>query len=700
MTVSRGRSIGAGLAVTGLVLGAIGIAWFATRRAPRAADPEPVEPGASVATSRTAELAPAAAPTPRSAEPLAEDPTTPGRTIEVLVRAHARFDPASDPTPGVVLEIGVGDPFEPLDAVTALTGSDGRVVVTLGWTPGPHEYETYLPVVWARPLDPALRSHLVRQAVPPDATQVELSVWAGAGTWIRGRVVSAEGEVVSATVRLAEDDAWANTTSAIQNFELEAHGPGPWTLFADAGTHGTGLAKAYPAPAGRPPLPVELRVAGPGVVCGRLVDGRGEALVGHGVLVKHADADDLGSIGSGRLAEVLNLWRTVGGGQIVGEARSDGEGRFVVRGLAAGLYRLLASPDGRSFMNLSLRNTDRKRLVVLTPEPIPADGFERTFELRRPHLVVHLVDPGGRPFAGEFHVRPPRRGSSAPPGARLELLVLELGAEGRTARRIGEVQGDGGVLFELESDRTYRVALVGARQPWRPVDVAVTPDDDRIERTLVVEPPGVPGTLVVRRVDGAPAFCSAPKLTVACPETGVVVAREELGAETRVELPPGRWRVTVEDAPVRLGWHGTPLAEPCVGPFETEVDMVAGRERTVLVAPPAGARLAVSIAGAPDASDWRALEMEGAPDRGWDPATRVTLRLLAPRHAAVPVWFLWKRLEPPGLEDALALGESATSWIVPAGRWMLEGRLPGGRVARTEVVLVDGETTEARLVFE
>ncbi len=45
-------------------------------------------------------------------------------------------------------------------------------------------------------------------------------------------------------------------------------------------------------------------------------------------------------------------------------------------------------------------------------------------------------------------------------------------------------------------------------------------------------------------------------------------------------------------------------------------------------------------------------------------------------------------------------GSEAPSEVLPAGRFRVEARLPGGRVVLRTVVLVDGETTAVDLSFE
>jgi hypothetical protein len=53
-----------------------------------------------------------------------------------------------------------------------------------------------------------------------------------------------------------------------------------------------------------------------------------------------------------------------------------------------------------------------------------------------------------------------------------------------------------------------------------------------------------------------------------------------------------------------------------------------------------------------------------------------------------------------GLRGSVALGAEATSELLPAGRFTLHARMPGGRVASAPVELVDGRTTEITLRFD
>ena len=49
--------------------------------------------------------------------------------------------------------------------------------------------------------------------------------------------------------------------------------------------------------------------------------------------------------------------------------------------------------------------------------------------------------------------------------------------------------------------------------------------------------------------------------------------------------------------------------------------------------------------------------------------------------------------------SVVALGTTATSQVIPAGEFTLEARLPGGRVLRKPVVLLDGATTDVAIDF-
>jgi hypothetical protein len=84
--------------------------------------------------------------------------------------------------------------------------------------------------------------------------------------------------------------------------------------------------------------------------------------------------------------------------------------------------------------------------------------------------------------------------------------------------------------------------------------------------------------------------------------------------------------------------------------------------------------------------------------------SRAALVLLAEGSRPIDVQFTeqWTRSSGAGthLTKYLALDKQDVSQVLPAGRFTLEARLPGGRVARTPVVLVDGQTTEVALAFE
>ena len=48
----------------------------------------------------------------------------------------------------------------------------------------------------------------------------------------------------------------------------------------------------------------------------------------------------------------------------------------------------------------------------------------------------------------------------------------------------------------------------------------------------------------------------------------------------------------------------------------------------------------------------------------------------------------------------LPIGTSSVSQLLPCGTYELQARMPGGRMAKAPVTLVEGETADVELVFD
>lgn len=140
------------------------------------------------------------------------------------------------------------------------------------------------------------------------------------------------------------------------------------------------------------------------------------------------------------------------------------------------------------------------------------------------------------------------------------------------------------------------------------------------------------------------------------------------------------------------------------GRFEIDVFIAADRTTPIDACLPAGARIDLTLRGAAGPEDVQAL---GRAWPGMDEeavelfSKNAEIRLLAADRWPCPVSF---RYEITGssaagthLRSELPLGARQISEIVPAGRYVLEARLPGGRVAATPVTLKDGETAVVTL---
>jgi hypothetical protein len=460
----------------------------------------------------------------------------------------------------------------------------------------------------------------------------------------------------------------------------------PLIVLAESARHGTG-ATHVDAPRD-PTVQTVIVLDGPGVLRGRVLDGAGAGAAGVRLVIDLAGLRAPGDR-SDEVADQTLAARLEGGGLVRSTVTTDVEGRFEVSALRHAAYEIRAEVEAGE--------------VLLTR--VPADGRELVLSLTRPHLVVRVLDEAGEPWLCP-PIYPPR-GLPVDWPKTPHLALLRVGGEDAPwgvlddtrARTVGEAS-----VFELAPGARYLVGLVGGQEPWDPLVVEAR--DGRTDVELRVKQTLRPGTLVVTADLRPGSLGAAVRLRLEDPRTGfalVQVDALEFGADPpTVTAPAGDWRLVVEGQ----AWYdmtGRRLDRGAFGRFETRVEIRPDERTPVHVALPEGARLALTATCHPCAPDAVA---DG--DLGPD-GVAVTLGDANHWHTAV-------RFEPPpaGPDDPgwdpmrsrarpptnLRLGVETIAEGLPAGQWTLLGRLADGRTARTEVVLVDGETTEARLVFE
>ncbi|MCP3920216.1 MAG: hypothetical protein GY711_32215 [bacterium] len=254
---------------------------------------------------------------------------------------------------------------------------------------------------------------------------------------------------------------------------------------------------------------------------------------------------------------------------------------------------------------------ERDYPILLTPEPVDADGQPLALRYGRPVIDVQLFTAEGTPYPEYVDVRTHRNEIDETWPEYPRILVLPCRATGPdptvTGERIdGKDVGHGRAVFEVTGGERYIVGAIGG---------------------------SFGGTLVKER---------------------------ELGrAEQVVAIGPGT------HADVELA-RGTRLEITLVGETRTEDERAVAEGRT-------------HRAGAASLS----LERTGMRP---EPVYRVevwTMTSAAGEHRSS----LWP------------LGESDVSLHLPTGSFELVGRMPGGRRARTAVVLRAGATTRATLRF-
>lgn len=390
--------------------------------------------------------------------------------------------------------------------------------------------------------------------------------------------------------------------------------------------------------------------------------------------------------------------REQGDGSPLVRVTTDATGGFRVPGLMNAPYDVWASPEDRM---------DRLTAVPVLADG-PADGRELVLVYERPHLVVRVLAEDGTPWSRietlaeiyggvrELHTPPLTVVDRWPdrPAVRVDALDPSVGLLLETAPPPGTRVGDT-LVFEVRAGQRFRVGLFGGEQPWRPIDVEA--GTGRTDVVLQAVAPSPPGTLALSARDAAGPVGEGVELRVEDPDDGFVLLRCKLHRGTwplRIAVPEGTWRVVVDGRP-EFTYDEWTLMEPGVhGRFETTVTVHSEETTFVDADLPAGAMLELTVDGPLPAGEeptgrWGRLLRHGA-----------VVRLCQPGRWPEQVAFVGPvRRRRNELQDRIALGTTLPSERLPAGRWTLVGELPDGRVARSEIVLVDGETTRARLEF-
>lgn len=499
-------------------------------------------------------------------------------------------------------------------------------------------------------------------------------------------------------------DAGATTADDEGSFSLQLPKPGLYDVFAEAGEAGTAEVRGlFVGPGSRK---IVLAICGPGIVRGRVLDEGGRAAPDIELMVVLAaiDHDNFWSAWGDPCAQAL---RRAGGGTVVAQTHTDADGAFEVRGLRNGVFVVRAQTPADPGMNAYPHR--------LNDAAVASDGIAREFVFLRPHLAVRVVNEDGSPWLdhatvagrGDFDRR---KWITWPSFAEVIVAPSLRDAASRDHDRIrmpGSIAQDGEIAFEVADERTYQVGLLGVVQPWRPLEVHVPRGVSRVEVTLTALAGVRTGELSVSIHDRWGAeLRNGLAVFIEDAASGFPLAIESAGCPEHWTLPEGRYRVAVQShAYAPGGYHGPAEYEPSRGRFETVVEIAQDLPTTVDATVPIGARLDLRLTGEVREKDrdWIRKWIQRPNDvECW--ASRAEIVLVPENGWPRSVYFA---AESPGfrgsrssLATSVTLGAEQTSHALPAGRYRLEARMPGGRVASAPLELLDGETVSVTLAFD
>jgi len=363
--------------------------------------------------------------------------------------------------------------------------------------------------------------------------------------------------------------------------------------------------------------------------------------------------------------------------------------------------------------------------LLLTPEPVPADGERLELELSRPHLAIRLLSSDGGEWTGapvavqqqSFRDERTERWPEVPtimvfpctPAGGDE--VVQGGVlEGRTT-------GPGLAIYELPAGARYLVGAQGGGFPGELQVVEVPSGAGRVSVELLAPPPRELGSVSIsilhagRELTGRARDEPEFDVYLESLDTAVVLLSRKEYRETApfvLTAPAGRYRVVAEGRPYVEHHHGVLMTERDLGRSEVEFDLVAGDTRELMLELDLGTRIELTLAGEGTAGDRAAVLTEwpwlGEPGREEELAAfaaRARVYLLRPGRRPEPVYFTteWGATSAAGthLEERWPPGAKHVSQVLPTGSYRLVARMPGGRTAAVTVTLRQGETSAVEL---
>ncbi len=735
---SRPHFSALGLAAAALLISGVIVLAFVMSRSATREHAQDREDALAESTSSAIEsdglLAPLVASVPtRANEGIATDAQQRGLQLVVLARVDA-----SSPTllPGIRMVVGIGQP--PLGGENGsflrsglaldlcdtpyhevVSDDSGRATFDFSADELDAARGDGAARVWVRVVEPGRQERTYPRRLPAAGVDtIEIPVFVAPGLTLRGRVVDESGAPVAAQVRARAFDfegklglgsmGWSGADGWFELFPFRA---GVQHLLADAGERGTAALRDLDLDAARAE-PIVLRVNGPGIVRGRVLDDAGRAVpaLELGIWIPSID-DERGS--TAFPPHALDRAELEGRGRAWATVRTDANGTFAARGLRADTYVVRAGDDA-----------DGPFPVRLTTSHVPSDGVPIELRLQRTYLAVKVVDEFGEPWTGGLSLGTPaawggrayaRPTNKWPEGNTLVVARARASAlpgEDAEERIEGQLAGDE-YVFIVSEEAHLRIGMIGGTQTWNPIDVHVPSLAGRVEVTVAATSCNVRGKLsiVVRDTEGK-TLTGACSIRIEDVDDGATLMfddlREEGGSPRVHRLPEGRYRVVVQGEPLIEHFHGTVLAQGKRCRFEDVIDVQRDVTTDLVAVLPAGARIQLTLAGEVSDAGRQALRERypNWPTGEWfdEFVGRATTTLVRADRRPIPVRFPYEIRSTSAagthLGDFLTLGAEQTSEPLPTGSFELVARLADGREARAPVELLDGVTTRVALAFE
>jgi hypothetical protein len=634
---------------------------------------------------------------------------------------------------------------EPLRLVE--TDSTGVAQLELAWSavaPGSDGSRRW---VWLRSGGPGLLTRIELTPAPTEpGGSVSLRIQVVQGAVVEGRIMGPDGQPAAGRVGW-----WFFGEEGITRSPLGTAGPDG--LFRGElryqGTHGllalgtsqpvtdewvwntphrmdlgTGFSELFEVSFTEPVPFLEVRLSGPGLLQGRVLDDTGAPAAGIPLAVVLAELDDE----DGSLSFPFPRNREVeqeGRGNHWMQAVTDDNGNFVFRGLRDGLFNVRTARGG---------DTDLGYGNLLTELPVPSHGKPLELHLARPHLAIHVRQPDGSLPETELgvHRSDPRSSTlhawPEEPGVLVTLSPGSAHIGQRGAYLTARASGPGEFIVELEDELTQvqagdlgvDVGVLGGALAWSPVHVDVPVGAGRVDVDLVLPGKARSGTLVLDAVDdGGAALVVQLRVRVSDLATGVVLLDKSCtdtdGDDwpARLQLPEGEYRLLVEGHPWIVDHNGTILGtilhRRVHGAFEVDVRISSLTETRVTATLGAASRLRVSVAGTVSEADREAVRAEqvGFPSEMYVDIWAPHVQLRLERDGRWPERPLFARSAMGGTPSAnihlfssLVMGSEETSEPLTPGAYTLVATTPGGRELRRPVVFVPGETLSVTLQFD